>query len=505
MQLWTSWRSNVNNQQIAEENRKTQRELDAQNREQRERHFEQRRELDQDLANRKIELEEKLAGMQRELDNLKIAQQEDFFERKKKLELELAQFNRDTQFELAARRRQEIEQDPESRKLFENWPLRVVPSQIIGFNNNSGSIPSRRPLTVLLSPPSVTYDRSMGKARKFSGIDLSLNDGLLDFINKHYSIHSQHPTNFINGAWDSRRIHGMASVLALYSKLKEEPLLILESEIGASHLVLRVGGWGIGMTRPHYGTVDRIPYWDAIDGHVRTQTREWRAKLKDRGLSPKSLKRMRPNLAANIEVLELEETLGTPDNEQPFINPGAYKADRKALDQFHQGLVKYHCLIAANAIDMYHLAFNLTAPRMPALLNELRRDVPPEIGKAMDYALGKMIADYTRIYENLIEESPSTEPELRIELALLLERLNDHEQAKRQAYRSLRSWASLKLGRSAANNELVDALVDSIHKTDSAYAEQIANTLDSLGDSDNAKRVRQKLEQARVKKLLSGA
>jgi hypothetical protein len=78
-------------------------------------------------------------------------------------------------------------------------------------------------------------------------IEQKLTQILSEFLSQNYPLSSQErPTEFLPGAWDSKRFRRESSIKALFEMLKSEPTLILESELVGDYLNFRLAYWGMG-------------------------------------------------------------------------------------------------------------------------------------------------------------------------------------------------------------------------------------------------------------------
>ncbi len=139
----------------------------------------------------------------------------------KRLQQQLVAYHHQTILNINQKQRETALKLPEVNKILESWPLRLYPSQILESYNNHGRIP----LKIFIAPPQLEYDRFAKKNEVITEMELMLAEGLREFINKYYSLHnSVRPTEFLAGAWDSKRFHSESSIKALFSMLKTEPI-----------------------------------------------------------------------------------------------------------------------------------------------------------------------------------------------------------------------------------------------------------------------------------------
>jgi hypothetical protein len=95
------------------------------------------------------------------------------------LQKELATYNRQTQFAIAAYQRETAFLLPQVHKIFENWPLTLVPAQILDSHHSNGVVPMR----VVISPPEVDFDKfERSPNQHFPKIEKRLAEGLGQFL-----------------------------------------------------------------------------------------------------------------------------------------------------------------------------------------------------------------------------------------------------------------------------------------------------------------------------------
>jgi hypothetical protein len=159
--------------------------------------LEQQKELQQQLAvyncETQMQLEQKRVQIQLELEQLRnqnqSALQRQQLEQQRELQQQLAVYNRETQLQIAAYQRETALQTAEAHKIFENWPLILVPSQILNSHKNQKKLPLR----IFLSPPKVQYDRFVKDDLTMPEIEPRLAAGLGDFLGQYYGLHSKEP------------------------------------------------------------------------------------------------------------------------------------------------------------------------------------------------------------------------------------------------------------------------------------------------------------------------
>jgi hypothetical protein len=212
--------------------------------------------------------EEKRQKFDKELEGIKFENQAELqrrrFEFEKQLEWEKAVFYRHTQLEIAAEQRKTALDTVERQKLLDNWPLKLVPSQILEAYSGSGPVPIR----IIPVPPVLDFDKNGLINQYFPKIEKYLAEELRKFLHQYYSLNDPlRPVELLDRAWQSGSDRGGASIRALFSMLKSEPILILESEVDGDYLNFRLAFWDLGQENPSYSSViSRLPYRDMVSG-----------------------------------------------------------------------------------------------------------------------------------------------------------------------------------------------------------------------------------------------
>lgn len=196
------------------------------------------------------------------------------FEQEKIFQQQLVVYQHETQLKIAAQERETALRLPELHKILDNWSLRLYPSQILDHNSHEPI-----PLLIFFAPP-MQEEQVNNVVEGIPEIELMLAEGLREFLNKHYSLHSQvRPTEFLAEAWD-KRFHSESSIKALFGMLKSEPTLILESELDGNYLNLRIAYWGFGQENYYYKTIYRLPYREILYEAAKLRALEWK-KIRD--------------------------------------------------------------------------------------------------------------------------------------------------------------------------------------------------------------------------------
>lgn len=366
------------------------------------------------------------------------------FEQEKELQQQLAAFNRQIQFKLAEQQRETAKSAAEAHKLFENWPLTIVPSQILNSFEGQHLVPLR----VFISPPVVDFDKFGGlEKQSFLKIEKFLGDVLQQFLQRHYPFNNHlRPLELLDGAWDSKRFRGGSSIRALFSQLKSEPTLILESEIDGDHLSMRVGYWayaGAQQERYFYQPViGRLSYRQLLNQSAKTRATKWqetRQKLLKSGVAnsleeiDKLYGQHNPD---NWKRLEQEQQLHAAGIEEDEIQIH-YEWNSQDVEWLYQIIADCHCLITACFADAHYLIHHNVPPLLPKVLPEL---LTKESGLPVNDVLQVVINIYQDLFKAISMEQTYWMPDLAVELAQGLFYLPEKRWAILEIIESVRLW-----------------------------------------------------------------
>jgi hypothetical protein len=408
------------------------------------------------------------------------------FEQEKLLQQQLAIYHRQTQLKLAATQRETATKLPEIHKLLDNWPLRLYPSQILDSHNKN----SCTPLRIFLAPPKIQFDQFDNSAQGVPEIELMLAEGLRAFLSKYYSLHSQvRPTEFLAGAWESKRFHSESSIKALFGLLRSEPTLILESEIDGDYLNFRIAYWGIGQENYYYQTISKIPYRQIIYKAAKVRALEWkktRDELLALGESTEYVNSIGGDNVRNLANLEKEEVWKVKGID---VNSLAlqYQVNRKDFEKLCQILTSCHCLVTAWVADAYHLVHHEVAPLLPEVLPSLLKD-------DLDMQLVQAIATgYKQIYQAIEDERRYWVPELALQLAQSLRHLPDQSWTKEQIDYSVNTWLQLRQILQPEGGNSLKAMRSALRIEDQEYIEKLREYFAALGDLESVTQVEELL------------
>jgi DNA-binding beta-propeller fold protein YncE len=404
-------------------------------------------------------------------------------EQQKPEEQQLAVYYHQTQLQIATQEQETALKIPEVNKLFDSWPLRLYPSQILESNTNY----ERRPLKIFLAPPKVGFDQFDLRQEEFAAdIELMLAEGLRDFLSEYYSLQDPiRPTEFLAGAWDSKRFHSESSIKALFGMLKTEPILILESEADGDYLNFRIGYWGLGQERYYYKTISRISYREIVEQSAKNRAYEWRSirdELIALGENVEEINFLGKENASNLAILEKEEKWRAKGVDVSKLSL-RYQINRQDLEQLCQVLITCHCLVAGWIADIYHLVHHDVPPLLPDLLPSLLNS-PIDLQSLQAIASG-----YKQVYQALEEKHRYWIPELALQLAQSLSHLSDRSLADEQLEYSIGTWLQLHEVPQVQTHNLFAAMRSAATIADTPYLQKLREYFSAVGDSQSINNV----------------
>jgi len=408
------------------------------------------------------------------------------FEREKILQQQLAVYHRQTQLEIADRERETTLRLPEIHKILDHWCLRLFPSQILEDRDRV----QRKPLKIFIAPPQIQFDRHNSKEVEID-IELTLAEGLREFLQQNYSLHHpERPTEFLAGAWDSKRFHSESSIKALFGMLKSEPTLILESEVDGDILNFRIAYWGFGQDNYYYKTIFHLAYKEILYESAKNRALEWK-KIKNQllllGEDPTEIEQYGKDNIENLALLEKLEKWRSQGIDIGKLSP-QYQVNRQDLAQLCQMLITCHCLVASWVTDAYHLIHHDVPPLLPELLPSLLQ------GGIDNRAVAAIATGYQQMYAALAAERRYWIPELSLQLAQSLAHLPDRTWAQQQADYSLRTWLELRQIAYTSDSNLVETMQLALRVTDEAYLLQLRQYFMSLENWQQLAQVEKNLQ-----------
>ena len=351
--------------------------------------------------------------------------------KEQELQRELAHYNRETQQLIATFQRETTLRLPEVNKLYETWPLRIVPLQILNDQPNGGN----PPLKVIIAPPDVYSDKFGASVANVPKLEKGLAEGLRHFFGKHYPLeHAQRPVEFLGGAWDAKRFHGESSIKALFSMLNSEALLVLESEIDGDYLNMRFAYWAAGQARYSYAPVlTRFPYLESVYESAKARAQKWEKPhdlLLQQGKNPKLLNEVD---TYNLAVLRENEQLAEFGVDISQLPP-RYKLRTEDFEALNQFLVLNHRLVAGLMTDVHYLLQHDVPPVLPQWLQAF---IAQGVGAEL---LQPVVDAFRQVLHGLASERPAWAADLGVDLATSLAALPDKTWAQAVVGDSLQYW-----------------------------------------------------------------
>jgi WD40 repeat protein len=420
------------------------------------------------------------------------------YQREKSVQQQLAVFNRQALLHVAKYERETTLKLPEVNRILDSWPLRLYPSQILESHKDDTI---RTPLKIFVAPPKILFDKFDTHKAEISDIEPRLAEGLRDFLNCYYSLHNPvRPTEFLAGAWYSKRFHSESSIKALFGMLKSEPILILESETDGDYINFRIGYWGLGQEKYYYKTISRISYKDIVHQSAKNRALQWKQIRDDLillGEDIDDINQMGGDNVYNLELLEREQKWKDKGIDTSKIEL-KYRVSRQDFEKLCQVLINCHCLVASWISDVYHLIHHDVAPLLPELLPSLIED-------GIDFqSVGAITQGYKQVYGALERERGYWVPELALQLANSLSTLNDSTWANEQVNYSLDAWLQLHQISTNESSNPLKAMLNAVKIEDEKYISSLKTYFTAVGDLSNLNLVEEMLTAINdLKKLRS--
>ena len=400
------------------------------------------------------------------------------WEQEKSLQVSLTEYGRETQLIMAAFNRETTMQSIEEHHILQNWPLNLMPSQIVKHSD-------RMPLRVILAPPDVDYDKFVnqnieGNKRKIPNLEKGLSAGLREFVSSNYSpFHQpQRVVQLLDGAWESKKHRDGASISALHSKLSSESILILQSSIDGDRLNFDYYFWSNGCEPIHQSLLANYNFVDILYDSAKKRARKWKLE-RDQLLAldhdPIEFNQIDTR---NLALLEQEDGLKQEGIDISKFQPRYIPID-KDFDNLREWLLTHHRLILALCTDVYYLVQANTTPLLPQLLPELfPLGIDP---KTMDFVL----TSYENTIDSLVVERSTLIPDLYLDLAQTFQTFSDRTYIRRCLFKSLQALFHLRHNSSGLLAQDLDAclLVPKKYLTtsDRDYVQKLNACLERFG------------------------
>ena len=302
------------------------------------------------------------------------------------------------------------------------------------------------PLRVVISPPEVDFDRfERAPNQHFPKIEKRLAEGLGQFLSSKYPLNSFiRPTELLDGAWESKRFRGGASIKSLFGMLKSEPMLILESDVDGDYVNFRIAYWGLGAeTYCYERIISRLPYRDLLYESAKARALKWKIEIRDKllveGMSLEEVnQKYGGENALNLAIMEEDDKF-----KQKGINiPRNYRVNSEDWDYLCQVLVVCHCLVTGWIADAHFLINYESELLLPELLPHLLAD---ESALPVKEVVQAVVSGYKELFKAVAIEQPHRVPELALKVAKGLANLPDKSFANEMLDFSIQTRLNLNL------------------------------------------------------------
>ncbi|NEO55123.1 MAG: SUMF1/EgtB/PvdO family nonheme iron enzyme [Okeania sp. SIO3B5] len=406
------------------------------------------------------------------------------FQQQKQLQIELAQYNRETQFFIAVYQR---EVSLEIKEL-DNWPLKIYPWQILEYHQGRNPIP----IQIILAPPEIDYDRfehlNKTSTSGFPKVEKRLSQHLRNFLEKYYPLENeQRPAELIDRAWDSNRFAGGSAVKAIFSRLKSEPILLIESEVDGDFINIQVAYWSGGQEiSPFYRTMIRhlhypkVLYEFAIQRALHWETNV-KQKLLAKGKTEQEInQKFGGDNALNLSIYRENEELQAVGIE---IDRG-YKTNSEDFGKLSALLGAYHNIIVALFTDIHYLITTNLSPKLPELLPELETEF--SIDRRLADDLFQMVVEsYIGSLRAMEKDRSELVPEFAADIALGLTGLSHPTFAEQMLDFSLESWLNSRYLSVENGREKFDIVAENLLPLDEEFITKVNRCLVGLGKEKN--------------------
>jgi len=414
------------------------------------------------------------------------------------LQKDLSVYNRQTQFALATYQRETAFLLPQVHKIFDNWPLSLVPAQILDSHHQNGFMPLR----VVISPPEVDFDKFERTANQhFPKIEKRLAEGLGQFLSANYPFSSSiRPTELLDGAWESKRFRGGASIKSLFGMLKSEPMLILESDVDGDYLNFRIAYWSGGTNTYCYERIiSRLPYRYILYESAKNRALTWKTQIRDKLLAKgKSSEEINQKYGAdnaiNLEIIEEDKEF----RKDGIVIPRHYRVNSEDWDHLCQVLVACHGLVTGWMADAHFLVNYDVDILLPGLLSTLVID---ESSLPITEVVQSVISGYQEIFNAIKIEQPYRVSKLYLELAQGLANLNNKSWAKEQILNSIQFFLEMRGVTEIERVRELEVMKFVLAVGDDQYLDTLKNCLSLLGTANSVPEAENLLDTWRKLKI----
>ncbi|NES03619.1 MAG: tetratricopeptide repeat protein [Okeania sp. SIO2F4] len=417
------------------------------------------------------------------------------FQQQKQVQIELAQYNRETQFFIAVYQREaalEIaayqRKSTQEIKELDNWPIKNYPWQILEYHQGRNPIP----VQIILAPPEIDFDRfehlNKISTSAFPKVEKRLSQSLKNFLQKYYPLENQQrPTELIDHTWDSNRFAGGSAVKAIFSRLKSEPILLIESEVDGDLINIQVAYWSGGQEiSPFYKTIishlhyPKIIYEFAIQRALHWETNV-KQKLLAKGKTEQEInQKFGGDNPLNLNIYRENQELAADGIEIECH----YKTNSEDFGKLSALLGAYHNIIVALFTDIHYLITTNLSPKLPELLPELETEF--SVDKRLADDLFQMVVEsYIGSLRAMEKDRSELVPEFAADIAFGLTGLSNPTFAEKMLDFSLESWLNSRYISVENGREKFDMVAENLLPLDREFVIKVNRCLVGLAKDKN--------------------
>jgi formylglycine-generating enzyme required for sulfatase activity len=302
--------------------------------------------------------------------------------------------------------------------------------------------------------------------------------------------------DLLAGNWFSEAFSGKSAVADLFTMLKTEPIVVLESDVFAGILYLHLGYWGLSCAEYRYvpGVLE-IDLRQCLNSLAKHSALEWWKGLKQataQGIPPEQYSQNYdptsiPIFIENLKAIEQEQN-ARQSGIDIDTSEMSYTFCQSDLDRLQQYIASSYCISIGLQLDEYFLLNPIPKlrlkPLLPKFLSQLLKDIPSQETSEL---VKLIVMRYQSLYQGLREQEPLAYPDLCLELGLSLSHLPDKSWAQGQIVQSMNAWLDLRNikplppHQDRTFNDLINTTIANTTLEDWDYLNQINQCLTAIG------------------------
>lgn len=363
----------------------------------------------------------------------------------------------------------------EYQRLLDRHPLITLVTPTLEFYE-SFKEGDRVPPLVIISPPALEFDPVKNPATEwFAVIESDLTDSLRDFLAENYPLESNlRPTKFMNG-YRTKAIGQENAVEILHWTHQSIPTLFVESKLSGDKLRVYLGYWEKMEKLPHYKKIVEFSRKDILYPLARTNAQLWqkdREKLLQLGRTEKEVEAIGGINEINLRVLLQEEQYKINGIDRKL----AYKVDTTEYNEYLLNYLSlFHRVLVALVLDRYYILNYRVRPHLPEVLDNVLQNFADE--KFKKQLLEMVVGQYRLLYLTLEGQLPHWIPDLALDLAASLVKLQDKNFFRQQIVYSITFFLRARRGDISQIFSESEQLERSLSLGDVDYFEKLDNLL----------------------------